>query len=158
MAKKKVQKSKAIDLALKIIKKWEGFMPVPYLCPAGVPTIGYGSTRYENGDRVSMDDCKIDRKRAEEILKDEVSSVKGLVLGVLKHTLEDHQLAALISFTYNVGIGNLMKSTLLIKIDGTPLDQNIPAEFRRWNVSKGTVLKGLIARREDEVSMWIGDA
>ena len=55
-------------LAVKLIKKWEGFMPEPYLCPAGVPTIGFGTTRYENGDEVSMDDCVIDRKRGEEIL------------------------------------------------------------------------------------------
>jgi len=115
MAKKK--KSTTIDQAIKVIKKWEGFMPEPYLCPAGVPTIGYGNTMYENGDRVAMDDCKIDRKRGEEILIHFVKKVQKQVLSVLEQKLEDHQLAALISFTYNVGIGNLSSSTVLAWIN-----------------------------------------
>lgn len=156
MAKKKKTKPSAVELAASVIKKWEGFMPEPYLCPSGIPTIGYGNTMWPNGNRVEMDDCKIDRKRGAEILEHFIDKVHQQVLGVVEVSLKDHQLAALISFTYNVGIGNLSKSTLLIKLNDNPEDQNIPDEFRRWNKSKGKVLKGLTARREDEVSLWLG--
>jgi len=155
MAKKK--KSTTIDQAIKVIKKWEGFMPEPYLCPAGVPTIGYGNTMYENGDRVAMDDCKIDRKRGEEILIHFVKKVQKQVLSVLEQKLEDHQLAALISFTYNVGIGNLSSSTVLSWINAKPSMEMIPDEFRRWNKSKGKIFAGLTARREDERALWLGE-
>ena len=156
MAKKKTKPS-AVELAVKVIKKWEGFMPEPYLCPAGVPTIGYGNTMYENGDRVAMDDCKIDRKRGGEILEHFAKKVEKQVLGVLEVKLNAHQLASLISFTYNVGIGNLSRSTLLSWINANPKIEMIPDEFRRWNKSKGKIFAGLTARREDEIALWLGE-
>lgn len=146
--------NKSLKLAAKIIKKWEGFMPEAYLCPGGVPTIGFGSTRYENGDEVSMDDCDIDRKRGEEILLHYIKEVADQVRSVLKHKLSDNQEAALISFTYNLGIGNLKRSTLLLLINGGPMNQNIPREFRRWNKAGGKVLAGLVARRDEEANLW----
>lgn len=141
-------------LAVKLIKKWEGFMPEPYLCPAGVPTIGFGTTRYENGDEVSMDDCVIDRKRGEEILLHHIKGVEDQIIKVLKHKLEPNKMAALTSFTYNLGIGNLKRSTLLILINNGPRNQNIPREFKRWNKAGGKVLAGLTARREEESTLW----
>ena len=146
--------NKSLKLAAKIIKKWEGFMPEAYLCPGGVPTIGFGSTRYENGDEVALDDCDIDRKRGEEILLYYIKEVADQVRSVLKHELTDNQEAALISFTYNLGIGNLKRSTLLLLINGGPMNQNIPREFRRWNKAGGKVLAGLVARREEEADLW----
>ena len=146
--------NKSLKLAAKIIKKWEGFMPEAYICPGGIPTIGYGSTRYENGDKVSMEDCDIDRKRGEEILLHHIKEVSKQVRSVLKHDLTDNQEAALISFTYNLGIGNLSRSTLLILINGGPMNQNIPREIRRWNKAGGKVLAGLTARRDEEANLW----
>tara|TARA_R110002096_G_scaffold306639_3_gene501283 strand:- start:4739 stop:5212 length:474 start_codon:yes stop_codon:yes gene_type:complete len=154
---KKTTKPSAVEMATKVIKKWEGFMPEPYMCPANVPTIGYGNTFYENGDRVAMDDCKIDRKRGEEILTHFVKKVEKQVRGVLNQKLNNHQLASLISFTYNVGIGNFSESTLLKWINGNPNLEMIPDEFRRWNKSKGKIFDGLIARREDEIALWLGE-
>lgn len=149
------KKNTAIQIALPIIKRWEGFMPEPYLCPSGIPTIGYGSTRYENGDRVAMEDCKIDRKRGEEILLNHIKEVTEQIGYVCFAKLKPHQIAALISFTYNLGIGNLMRSTLVDKINRMPENQTIPDEFRRWNKSKGRVLAGLTARREEEANLWL---
>lgn len=146
--------NKSLKLAAKIIKKWEGFMPEAYLCPGGIPTIGYGSTRYENGDEVALDDCDIDQKRGEEILLHYVKEVADQVRSVLKHKLSDNQEAALISFTYNLGIGNLKRSTLLLLINGGPMNQNIPREIKRWNKADGKVLAGLTARREEEANLW----
>ena len=148
------KKKSAELIALPIIKRWEGFMLEAYLCPGGVPTIGYGSTRYENGDEVALEDCDIDRKRAEEILLHYVKDVSKQVRKVLKHKLTPNQMAALISFTYNLGIGNLKRSTLLLLINGGPMNQNIPREFRRWNKADGKVLAGLTARRDEGANLW----
>jgi len=146
--------NKSLKLAAKVIKKWEGFMPEPYLCPGGVPTIGYGSTIWDNGNKVELDDCKIDKERAEEVLLHHIKEVADQVRSVLKHKLSDNQEAALISFTYNLGIGNLKRSTLLILINGGPMNQNIPREFKRWNKAGGKILAGLVARREEEANLW----
>jgi len=151
------KKPSASELAVKVIKKWEGFMPEPYLCPAGVPTIGYGSTRYENGDRVEMNDCNVDRKRGEEILLSFVKKVEAQVKKVVTVKLAPHQLGALISFTYNVGIGNLSSSTLLKCVNSSPTLHTIPDELRRWNKSKGKIFAGLTARREDEIKLYVGE-
>lgn len=158
MAKKKQAKDKSIELAVQVIKKWEGFSAEPYLCPAGVPTIGYGNTMYPTGERVTIEDPKIDKKKGEQILAHFAASVKKQVEGVLEAKLTDNQLAALISFTYNVGIGNLSKSTLLSWINTKPDWDLIPDEFRRWNKAKGRVLNGLVARREDEIGLWTGNS
>jgi lysozyme len=151
MAKKK---SKAVTVAIKLIKKWEGFMPEAYLCPAGVPTIGYGSTFYEDGEEVKMTDEKIERDRAQEILISHVKDVEAQVRKVLKHELNANQLGALISFTYNLGIGNLKRSTLLIVINNEPSSQNIERELKRWVKSGDKVLKGLVARRAEESELY----
>ena len=148
---------KASELAAITIKKFEGFEPEPYLCPANVPTIGYGTTIYSNGTKVSMDDEPIDEERATEELLHHIKKVEKQVNAVLDVKLKAHQKAALISFVYNIGIGNFSKSTLLRKVNHCVDDQNIPTEFRRWTKGGGKVLRGLVARREDEVNLWTGN-
>lgn len=157
MAKKKSVKEDSIAIATKVIKKWEGFMPEPYLCPAGVPTIGYGNTTYEDGTKVTMEDNKVDRKRAQEILIDHVTGVAKQVRGVVKKELTPHQEAAIISFTYNLGIGNLRDSSLLLILNVDPYDDQIPYQFRRWVKAGGKILKGLKARREEEIQVYYGN-
>lgn len=147
----------AKQLAADIIKRFEGYSSKPYLCPANVPTIGYGSTMYTNGERVTMDDPEITEEQAEEMLLDTIKSVEKQVKNVLEVKLKAHQLAALISFTYNVGIGNLSNSTLLAWINSNPDFSRIPEQFRRWNKGGGRVLNGLVRRRESEVALWIGE-
>lgn len=149
------KKSKAVGAAIKLIKKWEGFMPEPYLCPAGVPTIGYGSTFYEDGEEVKLTDEKVDRDRAYLILLHHVKDVEAQVKSVLKKEVTDNQLGALTSFTYNLGIGNFRDSTLLLFINVNPCDENVPIQLRRWNKAGGKVLKGLVNRREEEVELYL---
>jgi len=148
---------KASELAAVTIKKFEGFEPEPYLCPANFPTIGYGTTIYADGTKVSMDDEPIDEEKATEELLNHIKKVEKQVNGVLEVKLKSHQKAALISFVYNVGIGNFTRSTLLRKVNHCVDDQNIPTEFRRWTKGGGKVLRGLIARREEEVNLWTGN-
>lgn len=157
MEKKKTPRPNAAKLAAEVIKEFEGFSSKPYLCPANIPTIGYGNTMYTNGERVTMDDAEITEEQAEEMLLDTIKGVEKQVKNVLEVKLKSHQLAALISFTYNVGIGNLSNSTLLAWVNSNPDYSRIPEQFRRWNKGGGRVLKGLVRRREAEVSLWIGE-
>lgn len=155
-AKKKTPRPSAAKLAAEVIKEFEGFSSKPYLCPSGIPTIGYGNTMYTNGERVTMDDAEIDEKEANKMLLDTIKTVEKQVKNVLEVKLKPHQLAALISFTYNVGIGNLSNSTLLAWVNSNPDYSRIPEQFRRWNKGGGRVLKGLVRRRESEIELWTG--
>ena len=74
MERKKTPRPSAAKIAAEVIKEFEGFEPKPYLCPANVPTIGYGNTMYKNGERVTMDDPEIDEKEAEKMLLDTIKS------------------------------------------------------------------------------------
>jgi lysozyme len=156
IAKKKTRPS-AAKIAAEVIKEFEGYSSKPYLCPSGIATIGYGNTMHLNGERVTMDDPEIDEKEANKMLLDTIKSVEKQVKNVLEVKLPAHKLAALISFTYNVGIGNLSKSTLLAWVNSNPDYSRIPEQFRRWNKGGGRVLKGLVRRREAEVALWIGE-
>jgi len=154
---KKKQRPSAAKIAAEVIKEFEGFESKPYLCPANVPTIGYGNTMYANGERVTMEDPEIDQSEAEKMLLDTIKTVEKQVKNVLEVKLPAHKLAALISFTYNVGIGNFSNSTLLAWLNSNPDFPRIPEQFRRWNKGGGKVLNGLIRRREAEVALWIGE-
>ena len=153
---KKQPKNNAAKQAAEVIKKFEGFVSAPYLCPANVPTIGYGTTIYSDGTKVTLDDEPITKEKATEELLHHINAVEKQVNAVVVVKLKAHQKAALISFVYNIGIGNFSRSTLLRKLNHCADDQNIPKEFRRWTKGGGRVLRGLIARREDEVELWTG--
>ena len=157
MENARTKRPNAAKIAAEVIKDFEGFESKPYLCPANVPTIGYGSTMYTNGERVTMDDPEITEEQAEAMLLDTIKGVEKQVKNVLEVKLPAHKLAALISFTYNVGIGNFANSTLLAWINSNPDFSRIPEQFRRWNKGGGRVLNGLIRRREAEVALWIGE-
>ena len=152
----KTKRPSAAKLAAEVIKEFEGYSSKPYLCPANIPTIGYGNTMYTNGERVTMDDPEIDKAEAEKMLMDTIKTVEKQVKNVLDVKLKAHQLAALISFTYNVGIGNFSNSTLLAWVNSNPEFTRIPEQFRRWNKGGGKVLNGLIRRREAEIELWEG--
>lgn len=152
----KTKRPSAAKLAAEVIKEFEGYSSKPYLCPANIPTIGYGNTMYANGDRVTMDDSEIDKAEAEKMLLDTIKTVEKQVKNVVEVKLPAHKLAALISFTYNVGIGNFSNSTLLAWVNSNPEFTRIPEQFRRWNKGGGKVLNGLIRRREAEIELWEG--
>ena len=145
----------AASIAAELIKEFEGYSSKPYLCHSNVPTIGYGNTRYLNGERVTMEDKDITKKEAEKMLMDTVRFVEKEVKNVVEVKLKLYQLAALISFTYNVGICNLSNSTLLAWVNSNPDYSQIPSQFRRWNRGGGKVLKGLIRRLEAEIELLV---
>jgi lysozyme len=146
--------TKASPKGLSIIKKYESLRLKPYLCPAGVPTIGWGSTFYENGTRVRLSDASITEERAQELLDHTVSIFEKTVDSYTRDDINQNQFDALVCFAYNVGTANLKTSTLLKKVNKDPSDKTIATEFPKWNRSDGKVEPGLTKRRKEEASLY----
>lgn len=143
----------AVQVAAKLARYFEGLRLRPYLCSAGVPTIGYGATRYEDGTHVQMTDPPITRERAEALLLWTVRRVYlPAVLRLCPGVPDPYKLAALIDFTFNLGVGRLRASTLRRRVNAQDWAA-VPSELRKWNKGGGKVLRGLVARREAEVSL-----
>lgn len=143
----------ALPIALALMRRFEGFYAHPYLCPAGVPTIGYGNTYYEDGRPVTLTDPAITRDRAESLLLWTVAHVYlPQVIKLCPGVDNPERLAAVIDFAYNLGGTALKNSTLRRKINAGDWGM-VPAEFMKWNKAGGRVLRGLTLRREAEVSL-----
>jgi len=140
-------------LGLSIIKKHEGLRLAAYLCPAGVPTIGYGSTRYPDGRKVILGEKLSSEKEATQLL---LATMTSFEAAVNKHlpNLNQCQFDALVSFAYNVGTGAFIKSTLLKKAKVNPSDPSIVDEFQKWVRGGGKVLPGLVTRRREEANLY----
>lgn len=134
---------------LDLIKHFEGLELKAYKDSVGVVTIGYGST----GPHVSMG-MVITQDQAEALLKQDVSRFEKGVSDLVQVPLNQNQFDALVSFSFNLGLGNLKSSTLLRKLNS--LDYSGAAnEFTRWNKAGGVVLKGLTRRREAEKVLFL---
>lgn len=143
----------AIPVAAALARRFEGLYLTPYLCPAGVPTIGYGATYYENGAHVQLNDPAISKARAEALLLWMVRTRYLPAAVRLCPGVDDpRRLASLIDFAFNLGAGNLKASTLRRKVNAGDWDA-VPGELRKWNKAGGRVLRGLTLRREAEVAL-----
>ena len=138
---------------IELIKSFEGLKLEAYLCSAKVPTIGIGTTIYPNGKKVKLGDkCTV--KQAEDFLKHDLDYfVKGVnrLVGVKIH---QYMFDSLVSFAYNLGLGNLQSSTLLKKINLNKFNE-VPNEFLKWDKAKGNVIPGLTKRREAERVLFL---
>jgi lysozyme len=158
---------------LDLIKSFEGLYLKPYLCPANVPTIGYGNTFYENGKKVTLKDPAITEARAIELLMFELAMYEQKVDSFCVDTITQNQFDALVSFCYNAGPNALKSSTLLKKVNKDPNDPTIKDEFLKWCKADGThngkdddndglideaaekqTLKGLLRRRTAEAALY----
>jgi len=140
----------ALPVALALMRRFEGFYSRPYLCPAGVPTIGYGSTYYENGVHVTLTDEPVSKDRAEVLLLWAVRTVYlPQVIRLCPGLNDADKLAAIIDFTYNLGGSNLKVSTLRRKINEQKWEE-AKTELLKWVRGGGKVLKGLVIRRTAE--------
>jgi len=129
---------------LDLIKRFEGFSPMIYICPAGYPTIGYGHVvRDDERDRFADG---IDEEEAEDLLQGDVRWAERGVLRLIDVPLTDGQFDALVSFTFNLGTGALQRSMLRRKVNQEEHAQ-VPQEFMRWVWAGGRKLRGLVARR-----------
>lgn len=139
---------------INLIKHYEGLRTKAYLDSVGVATIGYGHTK---GVKLGM---IITETKAEELLKQDLEYFENKVLDLVKVNLLQNQFDALVSFVFNVGEGNLKKSTLLKKLNNTIYFRteelvSIADEFLKWNKAGGKVLPGLTKRRIAERMMFL---
>lgn len=138
--------------AVDLIAKFEGFRSKPYLCSAGVPTIGYGNTFYEDGKKVTLNDAPINESRAKELLLNYLNNhMLPEFKKSIKVQLEQHQIDALACLAYNIGNGGFKTSSVLKNINeniksGDVIEKN----WKAWNKGGGKVLQGLVNRREGE--------
>ncbi len=143
----------AKELATALCIRWERVVLTPYLCPAGVPTIGVGATYYEDGTRVTLLDPPITRDRALSLLEYQLSTIYLPDLIKLCQNIDTpERLAAMLDFIYNVGGSNLKISNLRRRINSSQWSC-VPKELMRWKKGGGKVLKGLVARRSSEAAL-----
>lgn len=143
-----------VEIALPLIQKYEGYSEKPYLCPAGRATIGWGTTVYPNGLRVTMKDPPCTKEQAQEWLVWAATRCEKTVDRLVDVPLNANQTAALISFVYNLGSVNLSASTLLLKLNKGDYI-GAAGEFTQWVRAAGKVLPGLVKRRSDEVTLFL---
>lgn len=136
-----------------VIKHYEGCKLEAYLCPAKIPTIGFGNTFYSDGKPVKIGD-KITLKQAEDILPNIVLKFAQGVDRLVKRELLQCEFDALVSFAYNCGLGNLEKSNLLREVNKKGSALKIETEFIKWNKGGGKVLDGLTRRRKTEALLY----
>jgi len=137
------------DCGINFIKSFEAFSAIPYKCPGGYDTIGYGHVilRGEYYSRISVDD-------ANELLKRDLAITERAVMRNIKAPLSQNQFDSLISFTFNVGGAALQRSSLRQKINYGSASDEIAQEFLRWVYSNGRKLHGLVNRRTMESRMY----
>ena len=140
---------KTSQYGIDLIKHFEGCELKAYKCPAGVWTIGYGHTKgVEPGDEWSED-------HANHMLEVELEEYEGYVSKYVTAPLGQNQFDALVSWTYNLGGGNLSASTMLKVLNAGEYDE-VPNQMLRWNKAGGKVLEGLTRRRQAEGDMFCG--
>ena len=138
---------KASNQLIVKIKEFEGLRLKAYLDSGGKPTIGYGHTL---GVKMGQ---HITERQAEEMLEQDLW-VAGRFPNTMKEIDTQGKYDAVVSFIFNLGVGNFKRSTLYRRILHHAPDRLIQAEFRRWVHAGGKVLPGLVKRREWEAQRW----
>ena len=139
------------EKGLQIIKDSENCELIVYTCPGGKRTIGWGHVLADD----TPDGFTITQEQADNLLKEDLEMVQQHLAIVLQHVpLTDNQWSALVSFVFNIGIGNFIQSTLKRKLNEGDY-QGAADEFGRWVYAKGKKLNGLIIRRAKERSLFL---
>jgi len=143
-----------LEIAAELCRRFEGFRAKPYLCPAGIPTIGYGSTYYADGKKVTLNDSSISQEAANALLMSELQHT--YLPGVLKNcpilATDERKCNAVVDFCYNLGVGRLQTSTLKRKINAQDWD-GAKEQLMLWTKGGGKVLPGLLKRRQSECAL-----
>jgi lysozyme len=143
-----------LELAAELCKRFEGFRARPYLCPANVATIGFGSTYYADGRKVTLQDSPIDEPTASALLMHELEHT--YLQGVLRNCpilmTDERKCNAIVDFCYNLGTGRLQTSTLKRKINAQDWE-GAKEQLMLWNKGGGKVLAGLTKRRVAECAL-----
>ncbi len=130
-----------------MVKRWEGFSPVPYICPAGYWTIGYGQL-------CDKDHPAITKEEGEALLRHSLRSYVAAALEAspILHTESDERLTAIADFVYNLGPTRYRSSTLRRRVNQGNWEA-AQHEIKRWVYGGGRKLPGLVARRAAEAEL-----
>lgn len=139
---------KGIDL----IKAFESFSPKVYICPAGLPTIGYG-TVIDTKEEEYLRSKVLTEPEASELLRKELPHYESIVNKMVGN-IDQHKFDALVSFVFNCGPEAFRTSTLLKKVKINPNDPSIANEFNKWVNGGGKKLPGLVRRRASESHLY----
>jgi lysozyme len=143
------------DAGIGVIKEFEGFKKAPYLCSAGVPTIGFGSTMYADGRKVKLCDAPISEAAALDLFHTTLNKYEQTVNKAVTVPLTQNQFDACVSLCYNIGQGNFASSTLVKELNsGVPIEKT-SEQFLRWNKAMGKVSAGLSRRRKAEQELFL---
>lgn len=146
--------TKIDKVGIDLITKFEGLKLKPYLCSAKVPTIGFGSTRYENGVKVKLSDPEITKERAIQLFANTLTQYEEAVDDYTTDKVNQNQFNALVSFCYNVG-ANALKNSTLLKIVNTNINsEQIKEQFLKWVKANGKTIQGLVNRRNAESELY----
>ncbi len=146
-----------LDIAAELCRRFEGFSSKPYLCPAGIPTIGYGSTYYADGRKVKLTDVAITEPQARQLLLFELMHTYApgvirqcpILISLAMQSRDWRKFNAIVDFAYNLGVGALQTSTLRRKINAQDWG-GAREQLMRWVRGGGKILPGLVKRREAE--------
>lgn len=144
--------------SIDLVKSFEGLRLKPYLDSVKVPTIGYGTTYYEDGKKVTLNDPEITEARAEQLFAVHLDTFAASVEKLVQVPLTDNQFGAICSFVYNLGSGAFAKSTLLKKLNAKDY-AGAAEQFEVWNKERVngvlTPSKGLTRRRQAEKALFL---
>jgi len=134
-----------------LIKLFEGLGVKAYLCSAGVPTIGFGNTFYEDGSKVKLGDT-ITIERARELFELLLPKYEKIVNSKVKRQLTQNQFDALVSHTYNTG----GSSTLFKLVENNAQIKDIENWWlNKYTTANGKKLQGLVNRRKKEFELYL---
>ena len=136
---------------MNIIKQFEGCKLTAYQCPAGIWTIGWGSTGAGIKKGVKWSQAYADAR-----LDEDIERFKSGVDSLVTVKLNKNQLDALTSFAYNLGLGALKRSTLLKVLNAGNFNE-AANQFLRWDKANGKTLSGLTRRREAERNLFLSE-
>lgn len=143
-----------VSAAACFVRFFEGFSATSYRCPAGVWTIGYGTTHYPNGHAVAAGEGPVTREIATNYLEGYISRLRAQMETHLLRMATVNQAVAMLSLAYNIGIGNFLKSSVLRYYNQGKLQQAADA-FLLWNRVGGSVSPGLKRRRKAERRLFL---
>jgi lysozyme len=135
-----------------LIKRYEGYSAIPYICPAGLPTIGWGhvisaadAVKYAGGITI---------EQAEALFAADVRIAAAGVASLIRIPLTSNQHAALVSFVFNLGAGRLRASTLRAMLNRGEY-AGAADQFMRWVYAGKKKLRGLERRRAEERALFL---
>lgn len=146
-------KLKTSSNGIKLIKEFEGCRLKAYKCPAGVWTIGIGHTGLVNGKSIT-EGMTITDLMAETLLAIDLQKFENAINTLVKKPLTQNEFDALVSFVFNIGIGNFQKSTMLKLLNNGHMPL-AAGQFDRWIYAKGKALNGLKKRRQAEKTLFL---